>query len=222
VLAEMRGSSGTPRIRARVQDDDSDTPVPQTGKIMRARIASQAPTSMKTGTTTESKVKSKPKTKPQRIAVDSSDGSDSDDLSRLKIANVGSSKRRPAPGSARKANLADFGMRDDESVSEEERRPRNGAQRDESMFESSGRTGDEDAVSHMVAPESAQVTPVGALSHMSNLGGASLGIRKPTIPSSSAARATKTPKRVVVADSDSDGGGFKGFGAKRRKRGTAS
>lgn len=215
---DTRGSSDTPRIKARVQDDDSDTPVPQTGKTARARPASQAAAAVRRGAVES---KAKPKAKPKRIAIDSSDDSGADDLSRLQVVNA--SKRRPVPGSTRKTNLADFGMRDDDSVSDDEGRPRhNGARQDEDTFENSGRTGDEDAVSHMVEQESAQVTTVGALSHMSSLGGASLGVRKPALPSSSAAKTSKAPKKVVVVDSDSDGGGFKGFGAKRRKRGAAS
>lgn len=202
-------------------DDDSDTPVLQTSKTSRNRAASQALTAIKARTTKEPKAKANPKA--QRIAVDSSEDSDIDDLSRVKVAssNVGVNKRRPVPGSSRRTNLADFGIRDEGSASEEEK-PRNGTPREEYTFERSTRTGDEDAVSHMVTPESAQMTPVSALSHMSNLGSASLGIRKGIVPSSSATKPTRAPKKVIVADSDSDGGGFKGFGTKRRKRGAAS
>lgn len=203
-LVDTRGSSDTPHVKTRVQDDDSDTPVPQTGKTARTRPASQAAAAVKRGAVGS---KAKPKTKPKRITVDLSDDSDVDDLTRLQIVNAstGTGKRRPVPSSIRKTNLADFGMRDDDSISDDEGRLRhNGTRRDEDTFENSGRTGDEDAVSHMVAEESAQVTTVGALSHMSSLGGASLGVRKPTLPSSSAAKTSKLPKKVVVVDSDSE------------------
>ncbi|CAE6442773.1 unnamed protein product [Rhizoctonia solani] len=214
-LAGVRGSSEGPLTNARVQDDDSDTPVPNTTRV-RGRKPMQVATNSKLGVIAEPKAKPKPN--PQRIAV-SSDESDEDELGKLKgtLSNVGAGKRRPVAGSSRKTNLADFGMHDEDSDSGGEGRPRRGGRHEEQSYMSSARAGDEDAVSYMVEQESHQVTTTGALSHMSSLGDASLGVRKPTTSGSSLAKPGK-PKKVVVADSDSDGGGFKGFG-KRRKRG---
>ncbi|CAE6407763.1 unnamed protein product [Rhizoctonia solani] len=214
-LAGVRGSSEGPLTNARVQDDDSDTPVPNTARV-RGRKPMQVATNPKLGVIAEPKAKPKPK--PQRIAV-SSDDSDEDELGKLKgtSSNVGAGKRRPIAGSSRKTNLADFGMHDEDSDSEDGGRPRREGRLEEQSYMSSTRAGDEDAVSYMVEQESHRVTTTGALSHMSSLGGASLGVRKPTTSGSSLAKPGK-PKKVVVADSDSDGGGFKGFG-KRRKRG---
>ncbi|KAG8716101.1 hypothetical protein FRC11_009150 [Ceratobasidium sp. 423] len=216
-LAGVRGSSEGPHTNARVQDDDSDTPVLNTARAARGRKAVQAAPNLKASGITEPKAKPKPKA--QRIAISSGE-SDEDELGKLKgsSSNVGVGRRRPIPSSARKTNLADFGMRDEDSDSAGGEQPRRGARQEEQSYGSSTRAGDEDAVSHMVEQESHQVTTTGALSHMSSLGGASLGVRKPTISSSSVARPSR-PKKVVVADSDSDGGGFKGFGTKRRKRG---
>ncbi|CAE7093026.1 unnamed protein product [Rhizoctonia solani] len=213
-LTGVRGSSEGPTTNARVQDDDSDTPVPNTTRA-RGRKPIQAITNPKPGVADEPKVKPKPKL--QRIAV-SSDESDEDELGKLKgtSSNIGVGKRRPVPGSSRKTNLADFGMRDEDSDSESGGPPRRRGRQEEQSYGSSTRAGDEDAVSHLVEQESHQVT-TGALSHMSSLGGASLGVRKSGTSGLSATKPSK-PKKVVVADSDSDGGGFKGFG-KRRKRG---
>ncbi|CAE6457449.1 unnamed protein product [Rhizoctonia solani] len=215
-LAGVRGSSEGPLAKTRVQDDDSDTPVPNTART-RGRKPIQASTSPKTSVAAEPKAK--PKSKPQRIAI-SSDESDEDELEKLKGAssNIGIGKRRPIAGSARKTNLADFGMRDEDSDSGSGERGRRAGRQEEQSYASSTRTGDEDIVSHMVGQESNQVATTGALSHMSSLGGASLGVRKPTTSGSSVVKASR-PKKVVVVDSDSDGGGFKGFGSKRRKRG---
>ncbi|CAE6521239.1 unnamed protein product [Rhizoctonia solani] len=216
-LAGVRGSSEGPHGNARVQDDDSDTPMLNTARAARGRKATQAAANPKAGVAIDPKVKPKPKA--QRIAI-SSDESDEDELSKLKSSssNIGVGRRRPIPNSARKANLADFGMRDEDSDSGGGERPRRGARQEEQSYGSSTRAGDEDAVSHIMEQESHQVTTTGALSHMSSLGGASLGVRKPTTSSSSVAKPSR-PKKVVVVDSDSDGGGFKGFGSKRRKRG---
>ncbi|CUA76782.1 putative protein ORF22 [Ictalurid herpesvirus 1 (strain Auburn)] [Rhizoctonia solani] len=214
-LAGVRGSSEGPLANARVQDDDSDTPMLNTTRA-RGRKPIQTATNPKAAVAAESKVKPKPKL--QRIAV-SSDESDEDELGKLKGAssNVGVGKRRPVAGSSRKANLADFGMHDEDSDSGRGGQSRRGGRQEEQSYGSSARAGDEDAVSHMVEQESYQVITTGALSHMSSLGSASLGVRKPATSGSSAAKLSK-PKKVIVADSDSDGGGFKGFG-KRRKRG---
>lgn len=207
------------RLKPRVvQDDDSDTPPPQTLKSSRAQTTAIA------GPSSRAEPKAKPKPRNRRIAVELSDEFDEDDLSRIKIpgTSTAAGKRRTMPSSARKTNLADFGMRDEDSEEEDARGRSNGIRPDEDTFDISSKPGDEEAVSHMVAPEPARATPVAALSHMSSLGSVSLGIRKPTMPSSSTAKRAKAPpKKVVVIDSDSDGGGFKGFGTKRRKRGAA-
>ncbi|KAG8744892.1 hypothetical protein FRC10_009262 [Ceratobasidium sp. 414] len=215
------GDTSRTKIRA-VQDDDSDTPMPQTTKTSRAR--STAPGTAIAGTTSRTEPKAKPKPKTRRIAVEDSDESDQDALSKIGASSVVGGKRRPVPSSTRKMNLADFGMRDDDSVSEGEgsRGRGNGVHPDEDTF-TTARAGDEEAVSNMVTQESVRATPTPALSHMSGLGSASLGVRKPTTQSLSTAKRTRAPpKKVVVIDSDSDGGGFKGFGTKRRKRGAPS
>ncbi|CAE6399517.1 unnamed protein product [Rhizoctonia solani] len=216
-LAGVRGSSEEPRTNVCVQDDDSDTPMPNIAKAARGHKITQATTHTKASPIAEPKAKPK----PQRITI-SSDESDEDGLTKLKGAssNVGTGKRRLATGSARKMNLADFGMRDEGSDTEGGGRPRRGGRQEEQSYGSSIRADDEDAVSHMMEQESHQITTSGPLSHMSSLGGASLGIRKSTASGSSVVRPSK-PKKVIVADSDSDGGGFKGFGTKRRKRGVA-
>ncbi|KAG9103282.1 hypothetical protein FRC06_011519 [Ceratobasidium sp. 370] len=215
------GDTSRTRIRA-VQDSDSDTPMLQTAKTSRARSA--APGAAAAGGASRVEPKAKPKPKTRRIAVEDSDESDQDALSKIGASSVVGGKRRPVPSSARKMNLADFGMQDDESVSEGEgsKGRSNGVHPDEDTFTTAARAGDEEAVSHMMAQESVRGTPTPALSHMSSLGSASLGVRKPTAQSSSTAKRTRAPpKKVVVIDSDSDGGGFKGFGAKRRKRGAS-
>ncbi|QRV76500.1 hypothetical protein RhiJN_04515 [Ceratobasidium sp. AG-Ba] len=216
------GDMSRTKIRT-VQDVDSDTPMPQNTKSTRGR--SVAPGAAKAGVNPQAEPKTKPKPKTRRIAVEDSDDSDQDGLSRIggASASVVGARRRPVPSSARKTNLADFGMRDDDSVSEgENRRSRNkGVRPDDDTFTTAGRAGDEEAVSEMMAQESAKATPTNALSHMSSLGSASLGVRKPAAQSSTTKRAKAPLKKVVVIDSDSDGGGFKGFGTKRRKRGAA-
>ncbi|KAF8609331.1 hypothetical protein BDV93DRAFT_140859 [Ceratobasidium sp. AG-I] len=221
-LGESGAHSGDmSRLKPRVvQDDDSDTPIPQTLKSNRARPAAQ--TTAIAGPSSRAEPKAKPKPRNRRIAVELSDEFDEDDLSRIKFpgTSAAAGKRRAMPSSARKTNLADFGMRDDDSEEESGRGRSNGICPDEDTF--SSKAADEDAVSHMVGQEPSRATPVAALSHMSSLGSASLGVRKPAMPSSSTAKRAKAPpKKVVVIDSDSDGGGFKGFGTKRRKRGAA-
>ncbi|KAJ1311369.1 hypothetical protein OPQ81_009862 [Rhizoctonia solani] len=216
-LGGVRGSSEGPQTNARVQDDDdSDIPVPNTAKA-RGRKVTQGLMNSKASVVVEAKTKPRPK--PERIAI-SSDESDQDEPDKLKgtSSSLGVGRRRPMVGSARKTNLADFGMRSEDSDSGSGERPQCGARREEQSNGGSTRAGDEDAVSHMVEQEYHQMTTTGALSNMSSLGGASLGVRKPTMSSSSVAKPSK-PKKVVVADSDSDGGGFKGFGTKRRRRG---
>lgn len=216
------GDMSRTKIRT-VQDDDSDTPMPQTAKTNRGRPA--APGAPGAGAKPQVELKAKPKPKTRRIAVEDSDDSEQDGLSRIGVPSASAvGKRRPMPSSGRKMNLADFGMRDDDSVSEGEgsKGRGNGIRPDEDTFTTNGRGGDEEAVSNMVAQESVKATPTTALSHMSSLGSASLGVRKPVAQSSSTSKRAKAPpKKVVVIDSDSDGGGFKGFGTKRRKRGAA-
>ncbi|QRW19254.1 hypothetical protein RhiXN_00660 [Rhizoctonia solani] len=216
-LADVRGSSEGPRSNIRVQDDDSDTPMPNITRGVRGHKVAHATTHSKTSVISEPKAK----IKPQRIALSSGE-SDEDGMRKLKGAssNVGIGKRRLAVGSTHKTNLADFGMRDEDSGSEDEGGSRSRRLQEEQSFGASTKAGDEDAVSYMVEQESHQVTTTGALSHMSSLGDASLGARKPATSSSSVIKPSK-PKKIVVADSDSDGGGFKGFGTKRRKRGVA-
>lgn len=211
------------RLKPRVvQDDDSDTPIPQKLKGNRARSGAQV--AAVAGPSSRAEPKAKPKPRNRRIAVELSDEFDEDDLSGIKIptTSAAAGKRRAMPSSARKTNLADFGMRDDDSEEDEGVRGRsNGVRPDEDTFDISSKVAEEEAVSHMVQ-ESVRATPVAALSHMSSLGSTSLGVRKPAVPSSSTAKRAKgPPKKVVVIDSDSDGGGFKGFGTKRRKRGAA-
>ncbi|ELU41750.1 hypothetical protein AG1IA_04222 [Rhizoctonia solani AG-1 IA] len=216
-LADVRGSSEGPRSNIRVQDDDSDTPMPNITRGVRGHKVAHATTHSKTSVISEPKAK----IKPQRIALSSGE-SDEDGMRKLKGAssNVGIGKRRLAVGSTHKTNLADFGMRDEDSGSEDEGGSRSRRLQEEQSFGAPTKAGDEDAVSYMVEQESHQVTTTGALSHMSSLGDASLGARKPATSSSSVIKPSK-PKKIVVADSDSDGGGFKGFGTKRRKRGVA-
>ncbi|KAG9127348.1 hypothetical protein FRC07_014758 [Ceratobasidium sp. 392] len=210
------GDMSRTKIRT-VQDDDSDTPMPQAAKTNRARSAVPGAAA---GTSSKPEPKAKPKPKTRRIAVEDSDESDQDAFSRIGVSSVVGGKRRPVPSSARKTNLADFGMQDDDSVSEGEgsKGRSNGVRPDEDTFTTAGRAGDEEA-----AQESVRATPtINALSNMSSLGSASLGVRKPTAQSTTTTKRTKAPpKKVVVIDSDSDGGGFKGFGTKRRKRGAA-
>ncbi|KAG8697310.1 hypothetical protein FRC09_007947 [Ceratobasidium sp. 395] len=209
------GDMSHTKIRT-VQDDDSDTPMPQLAKANRTRSTALQTTAAGTSTRVESKPKPKPKNR--RIAVEDSDESDEDAFSKIGVSSVIGGKRRPVPSSARKTNLADFGMRDDDSVSEREgsKERSNGTRPNEDTFATAPRVIDEE-----VDQESVRTT-TNALSHMSSLGSASLGVRKPAAQSSSAAKKAKVPpKKVVVIDSDSDGGGFKGFGTKRRKRGAA-
>ncbi|CEL57786.1 titin [Rhizoctonia solani AG-1 IB] len=215
-LAGVRGSSEGPPTHIRVQDDDSDTPMPKIAKPMHDNKTTQATIYTKASAATEPRTKPK----PQRIAISSYE-SEEDESNKLRGAssNIGIGRRRPVAGSARKTDLTDFRMHDEDEDSEGGGQPRRGGRQEEQSYGST-RVGDEDAVSHMVEEESHQITTAGALSHMSSLGGPSLGVRKTVTSGSSVVNPSK-PKKVTVVDSDSDGGGFKGFGTKRRKRGVA-